>query len=285
MLISTGVRNMLIATFTFTMMKVMVKIIPHIPPVEIIFFRSVVSLIMSFVALKIQKVDIWGNNKPILILRGLSGAMALLTFFTLLQQIPLATASLLQYLAPIFTALLGIFIVKENVNPKQWLFFAVSFVGILVVKGVDTRISYYHLFLGVSASLFMGLAYNFIRRLRTSEHPLVIIFYFPLVVIPIAGTLSFFKWVPPIGYDWVILVMIGVFTQVAQYFMTKAYQSEALSKISILNYVGLIYSLIFGYVIFDERYDLLAYLGMALVLVGVILNVWYKRRLELRKPA
>ncbi|HHP7242634.1 MAG TPA: DMT family transporter [Cyclobacteriaceae bacterium] len=285
MLISTGVRNMLIATFTFTVMKVMVKIIPHIPPVEIILFRSVVSLIMSFVALKIQKVDIWGNNKPILILRGLSGAMALLTFFTLLQQIPLATASLLQYLAPIFTALLGIFIVKENVNPKQWLFFAVSFVGILVVKGVDTRISYYHLFLGVSASLFMGLAYNFIRRLRTSEHPLVIIFYFPLVVIPIAGTLSFFKWVPPIGYDWVILVMIGVFTQVAQYFMTKAYQSEALSKISILNYVGLIYSLIFGYVIFDEQYDLLAYLGMALVLVGVILNVWYKRRLELRKPA
>ncbi len=276
---------MLIATFTFTMMKVMVKIIPHIPPVEIIFFRSVVSLIMSFVALKVQKVDIWGNNKPVLILRGLSGAMALLTFFTLLQQIPLATASLLQYLAPIFTALLGIFIVKENVNPKQWLFFAVSFIGILVVKGVDTRISYYHLFLGVSASLFMGLAYNFIRRLRTSEHPLVIIFYFPLVVIPIAGTLSFFKWVPPIGYDWVILVMIGVFTQVAQYFMTKAYQSEELSKISILNYVGLIYSLIFGYVIFDERFDLLAYLGMALVLLGVILNVWHKHRLELRKPA
>ena len=137
---SKGVRFMLVATMVFSLMNVFVKTIPHIPVVEIIFFRSVISLIMSVSMLKAQRVNIWGNNKPILIARGVVGSIALFTFFSLLHQIPLATARSLAYLAPIFTTIIGIFIVKEKVRPVQWIFFAISFVGVLVVQGFDSRI-------------------------------------------------------------------------------------------------------------------------------------------------
>jgi drug/metabolite transporter (DMT)-like permease len=202
----------------------------------------------------------------------------LIIYFSLLQQIPLATASTLQYLSPIFTAVLGIFIVGEKVKPLQWLFFAVSFAGILVIQGFDPRISLVHMVMGVSASIFMGLAYNFIRKLKTDEHPLVIIFYFPLIVLPISGVWSAFVWVQPIGYDWLVLIAVGLFTQIAQFLMTKAYQKEELNKISILTYIGIIYSLAFGFFLFDETYNLVTYLGMALVLSGVILNVMWKKK-------
>lgn len=275
---SRGIQYMLLATFMFTLMKVCVKLVPHIPAIEVILFRSVISLVISVYYLQKQRVSVWGNNKPILILRGVAGAIALVTYFSLLQQIPLATMSTLQYLAPIFTAILGIFLVKEKVRPWQWVFFAVSFAGVLVVRGFDDRISLLHLGMGIGASLFMGLAYNFIRMLKNSEHPLVIIFYFPLVLLPIAGVWSAMVWVQPQGWDWLVLLAVGLFTQVAQFFMTKSYQSEELSKVSILNYIGLIYAIIFGWVLFDETFNLMTYAGMALVIVGVVLNVVFKRK-------
>ena len=275
--LSTGVRYMLLATFTFTLMKVCVKLVPHIPAIEIILFRSIISLAISVFYLKRQKVSVWGNNKSILLLRGLTGAIALITYFTLLQQIPLATASTLQYLAPIFTAILGIFLVKEKVNSWQWLFFAMSFAGVVVVQGFDPRISFWHLVMGVGASLFMGLAYNFIRMLKNTEHPLVIIFYFPLVMLPVAGIWSAMVWVQPVGWDWLVLLAVGLFTQIAQFFMTKSYQAAELSKVSILNYIGIVYALGFGWLLFDETFNLMTYIGMGLVLLGVIANVVFKK--------
>lgn len=278
MKVSAGVRYMLLATLTFALMKVFVKSIPHIPAIEIILFRSIISLIISLVLLRKQKVPILGNNKPVLIARGVVGSIALILYFYLLQQIPLATAATLQYLAPIFTTVIGIFIVKERVHPIQWIFFAVSFAGILVIQGFDTRVSVLHLIIGISTSLFMGLAYNFVRKLNVTEHPLVIILYFPLVLLPIASIWSYFIWVQPVGWDWFNLLMVGICTQIAQFFMTKSYQNAELSKVSILNYVGIIYALGFGYFLFDETFNIMTYVGMGLVLLGVILNVILKNR-------
>ncbi|MEM9338433.1 MAG: DMT family transporter [Bacteroidota bacterium] len=275
---SQGVRFMLLASFTFTLMKVFVKLVPHIPAIEIILFRSIISLVISLFFLKKQKVNIWGNNKLILVGRGVAGAIALITYFSLLQQIPLATASTLQYLSPIFTAFIGIFLVGEKVKRIQWLFFAMSFAGILVIQGFDTRITGTHLLMGILASFFMGLAYNFIRKLKQSEHPLVIIFYFPLIILPVSAIWSSFVWVQPVGWDWAVLILIGLCTQIAQFFMTKSYQQEELSKVSILSYISIIYSLLFGYFIFDENFNLITYSGMTLVLLGVILNVVWKKQ-------
>ena len=74
--------------------------------------------------------------------------------------------------------------------------------------------------------------------------------------------------------------MIGILTQIAQFYMTKSYQMEEISKVSSVQYLGIIYGIGYGFVFFGETYDWLAFGGMALVLLGVILNVWYKQRLE-----
>ena len=190
----------------------------------------------------------------------------------------MATAATLQYVAPIFTTILGIYIVKEKVYSWQWLFFGLSFMGVILMQGFDARISPIHLALCFWGSFFSVLAYNFARKLNTTDHPLVIIFYFPLVLLPIGSVWSYFVWVTPQGTDWLILLAVGILTQVAQFFLTKSYQSEEVSKVAILNYLGLIYALIFGYFIFDESFNLLTYAGMGLVLAGVVANVIFKGR-------
>lgn len=274
---------MLMSTLFFSLMNVCVKMVPHIPAIEVILFRSVVSLVMSYVVLRSKRVRVWGTNYGLLIARGAAGAIALMLFFNTLQNIPLATAATLQYLSPIFTTIMGIFIVKEKVKPWQWVFFAVSFAGILIIEGLDASADSFYVWLGVLSAVFSGLAYNFIRRLNIREHPLVIVFYFPLVALPISGIYSIFNWVQPEGWDWGILLMVGVLTQLGQYYMTMSYQAEEISKVANLNYIGIIYALSLGFILFDEHFELATYVGMGLVLVGVVLNVRYKNRLSRRE--
>jgi drug/metabolite transporter (DMT)-like permease len=264
---------MVIAGIMFSLMNVSVKLIPHIPAIQIILVRSVMSFGMTFYFLKRKKIPLFGFNKKLLILRGIVGSIGLICFFYTLQNIPLASAVSINYLAPVFTTILGIFIVKEKVHWKQFLFFGISFSGVLLIEGFDSRIQFMDLLIGLIASLSMGLAYNIIRKLKNSEDPLVIMFYFPLITTPIVAIISAYIWKTPTWTDWLVLVVIGVFTQFAQYFMTISYQNANLAKISSLSYLGIIYALIFGFVLFGETHPFLTLVGMLLVLSGVFLNL------------
>ncbi|MDX5340628.1 MAG: DMT family transporter [Cyclobacteriaceae bacterium] len=267
---------MLLAGVFFAMMNVSVKFIPHIPAIEIVWFRSVFSLVFTFILLQQKKIYVFGNHKGSLVIRGLVGSISLILFFYTLQRIPLASAVTMQYLSPIFTTILGVFIIKERVMPIQFLYFAMAFAGVLIIQGFDPRVDAVSAVMGVTSGLAAGLAYNMIRKLKTSEHPLVIVFYFPLVTLPIASVIMFFDWVTPTGWDWLMLLWIGFCTQSAQYFMTVAYQTGNLSRVSSLSYMSVLYALAFGYFLFGETFPIEAYLGMALVLVGILLNLRVK---------
>ena len=271
---------MVLATMFFAIMNILVKYIPGVGAVEIVFFRSLVSLVMSWSVLKVKRVPVWGNNKKWLIIRGLAGSSGLLFFFATIKLMPLGSAIAIQYMSPIFTSLLGIYFVKEKVKPLQWLFFGLAFTGVIAIQGFDPRLTTFHALLGIAGALSAGMAYNSIRKLKDSDHPLVIIFYFPLVTIPITGAYLLFNWITPSLFELGILLGIGVITQFAQYFMTKAYQSDTLSKIASIQYIGIVFALGAGYLLFDESYDFSSSLGIIVIVLAVIFNVWYKNRTE-----
>jgi len=273
-----GVYFMLLATFLFALMTVFVKLVPNIPVLEIIFFRAVFSIVVCLYSLIRARVPVFGNNKPILVLRGLAGVMALSLNYYLIQEVPLAAASTLTYLAPIFTTVLGIFFVKEKISPLQFAFFALSFSGILVIQGFDNRISLFHLLVGISTSMLMGLAYNCVRKLSTTEHPVVIMFYFPLLCLPVTGFWIIFNWTMPEGREWLYLAMVSLTSQVAQYYLTRAYQISEIASVSIVSYTSIIYTIVLGVIIFGESFNSMTYLGMALVIAGVAANVLWKSR-------
>jgi len=268
---------MLLSTFFFSLMNVSVKLLPNIPSVEIVLFRSIISLVICLGFLIPSRTKILGNNKKLLLLRGFSGAMALILYFRLLQEIPLATTTTILFLSPIFASILGISFVNEKVAKMQWLFFLISFTGIIFIKGFDARIDLIYLVLGVSSSFFSGIAFNCIRKMNTSEHPLVIILYFPLVTLPIAGVWSYYIWVKPQGMEWVLLLLVGIFTQLGQYYLTRSLQTDKISKVTGVRYVEIIFSLLIGFLFFNEHFNLMVYIGMIMTLLGVVLNIWYKQ--------
>ena len=272
-MLSKHVIQMILAGFTFSLMTLTVKFLSHIPALELVFFRSLISMVLSVVLLKYYGIPFFGNNKKWLILRGVFGMIALSLFFITLQNLPLASAVSISYLSPIFTIIFGIFILSEKVKFYQWFFFLLSFSGAILIKGFDSNITWFYILLGIASAVFSGLAYNCVRKVRNTDHALVVVFYFPLIAMPITGVYSAYNWVAPHGVDWLLLLALGIFTQIAQVLMTKSLQGETLVKISVLKYLGVIYALIYGIFIFDEIYSFLNIVGMLLVLLGVVLNL------------
>ncbi len=270
---------MLFAGFCFSIMNLLVKMLPDIPAMEIILFRSLISFVICVVGLRLQNVKGLGTNKPVLIMRGVFGGTALFMFFTTIQNIPLASSITLHYLSPIFTAIIAWVILGERLVPLQWLFFLLSFIGVAMVKGFDERVDQIYFLTGIASAFFSGCAYNSIRKLKTSEHPLMVILYFPLVTIPV-GILYciFIDWKMPSGWDWMYLFLIGILTQIAQLYMTKAYQLEEAARVASVSYIGIIYALGFGFIFFDETFNLYVSLGIGLMLLGVVLNVTFKSK-------
>ena len=275
---SKSVRYMLISSFAFSLMQVCVKLLSGFPVTELVLFRSLVSLVLSLGVLAHARVPLFGKSRGYLILRGVFGVIALSLFFFTLQKLPIATAITIQYLSPIFTSLFAIWILKEPMKYRQWVFFAVSFFGNLVVKRFNTDIPMWYLLIGVVSSAFAGLAYNMIRKVKDTDHPVVVVLYFPLIAIPVMTIFSLFEWRTPVGVEWLILLAMGVFTQIAQVAMTKAWQSEEANKVASLKYIGIFFALFFDFTLFQIVPVWSTVAGIALVMVGVVLNVRYKTK-------
>ena len=271
---------MLAATLLFALVNIGLKNLPDLPAVEIILFRSVISLVLTLGQLRWAGVSAKGHRRhlPDLLLRGLAGAVALILGFLTIKQLPLAPAVTLQYLGPIFTAVAGIWLLGQPVRGWQWGFFGISLGGVAVAQGLS-GLGWAGVALGLGAAAASGLSYVFNSRIGTREHPLVIILYFQLVTLPIAAVWCLFAWHTPAGREWAWLAAVGLLTQAALWCVTKSYQhGKQAASIAALDYLGLLYAAAFGHWFFGEKVKPATYAGMALVLLGVALNAWYSAR-------
>lgn len=269
---------MFLSTLAFSLANVFVKQVSHIPAMEVVFFRTTIASTFCVIGLQRAKADWRGSNRAILLLRGLFGTTALFLFFLTLQNIPLASAMTIQYLSPIFTSIIAIFILSEKVRSMQWIFYGIAFAGVLLIEQIDTRVSLFFLVIGIVSAFCSGVAYNLVRSLRGREHPLTVVLHFQLVGV-VAGFISlFFQWRTPAGWDWLYLLLIGVFSQMGQIFLTSALQKEKVAGVAIINYTGLIYALLVGSLVFGEQQTAESLAGMLLVVFGVLLSVIYSNR-------
>ena len=269
---------MLAATFFFSMMNVCIKKISHIPPMETTFFRCLVSMLFCFAIIARDRLDWKGSNRIMLIARGTAGTIAVVTFIITLQHLPLAPAVTIQYTSPIFTTLIAIFILGENIRWIQFLFFGISFAGVAMIKGFNGNISFGYLTLGLFSALCSGVAYNLVRSLKEKEHPIVVVLHFQLVGTIIGFVGCFFDWRMPQGSDWIYLLLTGILTQLGQINLTKSLQSERIAITASLNYLGILYALIFGVFFFGELYTASIITGIIFVVAGVLLNVIFGRK-------
>ncbi|MEZ4841075.1 MAG: DMT family transporter [Flavobacteriaceae bacterium] len=275
MSIKTALKFMLISTVAFACMNVTVKYLEHISAYQIVFFRSFGSLFFTFGFLLRNNIPILGTHRKLLVLRGLAGVTAMTLFFMSIKYLPVGTAVSLRYLSPIFAALFAMLLLKEKVRPLQWLFFAIAFAGVLIMKGLDTQLNSLGMLLILIASVFSGLVYIIINKIGKREHPVVIVNYFMVIATITGGLLSINTWVNPVGIQWLLLFSLGIYGYIGQVYMTKAFQATKISQVAPLKYVEVIFTVALGVLLVDEVYSIWSLLGIVLIIVGLLLNSRY----------
>lgn len=275
-----GIRHMLLAVTAFSVMNLCVKLLPGIPPMEVVFFRCFVSfLICAYILTKAKHTWI-GNRHALLVARGASGTLALYFFFVALQNLPLATAVTISYLSPVFSTLFAAVFLKEKVRPIQWVFFGVAFTGVILLKGWDPRVTNFYFLMGILSAIFSGIAYNLVRTLKETEHPIVIVMHFQIVGTLAGVVFSVHNFRMPQNFEWIWLLAVGLLTQVGQVNLTRGLQLERVGIATSLNFLGVIYAAIFGWVLFSEHLTLKSLFAIVLVAAGVVLNILAARKGE-----
>lgn len=262
---------MLISTLFFSLMHVLVKDLDHIPIYQLILFRACISFSLCVFELQKRSVPFFGNNKKLLILRGVCGVLSLSGFYYSLHHIPLASAVTVTNLRPIIILFLGGIFLNEKVKPTIWVFFLISFVGVIFMKGFDTRITNLEMMIILIATIISCFSSIAVRKLKDTDDPLVVVFYFSLLTLPVCIPIAIYSWVQPESWIiWLELIGVGLLTHFAQYFMTKGFHLSKFKNMAAFSYLGLVFAFGFGYFIFNETYSMYSYMGMVLVLAGLV---------------
>ena len=275
-----GIKFLLGSGLAFSLMSVCVKAIGgRIPVSELVFARAVISLIMTRFLLFKNNINPWGYQKKLLLIRGLFGTLALFCIFKALIILPIATATVIQYIYPTFTVISAYFILKENINTKIVYSIIIGWLGIILVSQPQWTSSnnIFSIVIAISIALIgaimTSLAYICVRKLSAKEHPLVIIYYFPLVSIPLSIPLLINNFILPSGIEWLWIIGIGFFTQIGQLCITEGLRLIPAGQATSLNYSQVIFSSIWGVLIFQEAITKTIYLGGLCVLISTIISI------------
>jgi len=252
--LSRGVLYMAASAFAFSVMALLVKLTSSRLPIgELMFARALITLLLSYAMVRRAGLSPWGNERLSLALRGLLGFGGLSGYYIALAHLPLADATTLQNATPVFTALLAWWLLDERVGWSTATAIACGLAGVALIvhptgAGLDPT--------GVAASLAAvtcsSFAYVTVRKLARTEDALVIVFYFPLVAAPLALPWAIASFVVPGPVDVLLLIAIGIVTQIGQVFLTQALVIERAGRAASVGYLQVAFAMLWQIAVFGE---------------------------------
>ena len=195
--------------------------------------------------MKKLKLNPLGNNRKILLMRGVFGTIALSMFFYTLQQIPLASAVTIQCSVTYLYCTICRYFSQRKMKLKQWIYFAIAFGGVALLKGFDDRVSLSFMLVGILSAMFSGIAYTCIRQLKRNRSSPSGGFLLSTNSHSYNGCFKLFSVGKTYRKGLAPTSANGSFTQIAQVLMTKGLQSAVVNKIISVKYIGTFWALAF----------------------------------------
>ncbi len=267
---------MVLTTLLFSSMAALIKgLNDAIPPLEIVFIRSLISLPLLYFLNKFFKQPLFSKDRFNIMVRSLVGLLAMFLYFYSLPRLPLAMASFLFNTQPIFVALFSPFFLKEKIKKTTLfsLFFGIFGILLILKPGFEfNKASIFMVFSAISGAV----AHIFIRRTGIEEHPLTVVFDFTFILTIFSGVLTIPFFISPKGGILFSLFLISFFAALGQITMTIAYVLEEAQRIAPIGYFGVFFALFYGYIFWKEIPDLLSGIGGILIILGGLILIWKK---------
>lgn len=264
---------MVLATLLFATMGVCIKLASvQYGSGEIVLYRSLTGALLMLAWTRWQGIRLATAVPSMHFWRGLSGVTALSLWFYAIGKLPLATAMTLNYMSSVWMAMFliggGVLLGSARVDGRLVATVLIGFAGVaLVLRPTVEQQQAWHGLAGLVSGMLAALAYLQVTALgRAGEPEARIVFYFSLGGIA-AGllTTAFSGMHAHTASGVVLLVAVGVLATVAQLLMTRAYRTGRTLANASLQYLGIVFSVAYGVLLFDDPLDPLALAGIALI--------------------
>ena len=268
---------MLVASLGFALMSVFVKLgAPHFSAAEMVFWRSLLSMVAMAVLLRRSGTSISTRRFGMHANRGVAGFVSLFMLFYSLTLLPVATAMTLNYTSPLFVALLFGLLSRQRIRPLLWFSVVLGFIGaILLLRPTIAPEQVWPALVGLASGAVSAVAYWNVRQLVQADEPEErVVFYFALF-----SMIGAFVWMLPQPWHAITLdnagylAGVGVFGTVAQLAMTRAYGKGSAMVSAALSYSGIVFGAIVGIIVFDDLLPWLAWFGILLIIAAGMIAV------------
>ncbi len=278
-----GMLAAIAAFFLFSIMAVCAKLLSERHSViEIAFYRNLIGtlpfLFLIFVLGKREILII--KSRPAAVgFRAVLGAVSLTTTFAAFSIMPMAETTVLLFTASLFIPVLGVFVLGERVGPYRWAAVFIGFAGVVVMASPAGNLNTLGIAIALTASLMHAVLQVVLRYLGKFESPETVTFYFMVIGTLITALPLPFIAVTPTLDDIPLLFGLGLTGAAAQWFLSVAFRNAPAAVVTVFNYTGIVWAMLFGWMIFNDWPAPLVLLGVAIVIGSNVLMVWREIRL------
>ena len=277
-------KEVIFSSLTYAIMTAAAKWLEQaqIPVFEIVAFRCLVSLVISYIAIKRKGISPFGQQKGLLLLRGLFGFAGAICIFYAVVLLPLAEATIIQFTYPVFTLLLAFLFLKEPVKLLTLFASLISLTGIVIMLYPElihldfarkTALSTLGIGVALLAALSLAATYVVVKKLAKTEDSEVTVFYFPLVGLPLSLLLLGEQFVMPSLTLFIILLVVGICSQLSQLMLSNAMHQLSAGIATAYRYTQIVFSILIGWLVFNEVPVIWTYIGGVFILAGTLLNI------------
>ena len=227
------------------------------------------------------------NHLGLQMMRIALALVAMLFGFTAVVNMPLADATAIGFAKSFFVTICAIFFLNEVIGFRRWFAVIVGFIGVLIVlrPGFEgfTIYGVYALIGAAGAGAVMVV----IRILTRTESATTILTYQALGVGVVVAIPGVWFWIWPTPFEWALLIAMGIISYVAQMLNIVAYKHGEASVMASLDYVRLIYSVFFGWLLFETLPDIWTWLGAMIIIAASVYTIHreaQKRQVLVRTP-
>ncbi len=263
---------LVLASLIFAVLAVLDNKVAHrLPGPEVAFVRFCFGLLAC--AFAATRIELRAKNKLGLLMRGAFGGGAVLLYFLAIEHLQVGVATLLNYTAPVFTALYAMTFLGELVTLATFGALGLTTIGVgLVLKGTAPpgAVGFgVWQWVGIGSALLSGAAVATIREVRKTDGSWEIFAAFCVGGAAMTAIPTATGWVGPTAFEWGALLVIGALSVVAQLLLTYALRFVTAAGAGIIIQLTPVAALALGWILFEERMAGWAVVGASLTLVGV----------------
>jgi drug/metabolite transporter (DMT)-like permease len=263
-----GIVMMCLSMIVFTALDAQAKYLTkEFPGPAAVFFRYAINTVIAVaVMVRSGSFAAFSTRHPGLqVFRGSMLMASTFLNFAAMYHLQLTQTAAIFFTIPLFVCVLSVPLLGERVGWRRWLAVLVGFLGVLVVMRPGSTQFHWAMFMSLGASL-CGAFYNIATRKVGGHDSAETSVFYGAAVGTVGSAMALpWTWQIPHGWQWILLVGIGLAGAIGHYLLTQAHRIAPASLLAPFIYTQIIWMTLAGYVFFHDVPDMWTIIGAAIV--------------------